>query len=58
MEVPRLGVASELQLPADATATATARSKSQLQPKLHLMAMLDPWPNEQDQGSNPHTHGY
>ena len=37
MEIPRLGVKSELQLPAYTTATATA--------------MPDAWPNEQGQGS-------
>ena len=38
MEVPRLGVKSELQLPASTTATAT-----------QLMAMMDPQPTEQGQ---------
>ena len=42
MEVPRLGVELELQLPAYTTATATP----------------DPWPNEQDQGSNLSPRGY
>ena len=42
MEVPRLGVESELGLPAYTTATATP----------------DPQPTEQGQGSNPHPHGY
>ena len=41
MEVPRLGVQSELQLPAYATATA----------------MPDPYPTEQGQGSNPKPRG-
>ena len=42
MEIPRLGVKSELQLPAYATATATP----------------DPYPTEWGQGSNPHPHGH
>ena len=40
MEVPRLGVESELQLLA--YTIATARSKPQLGPTSQLMAMLDP----------------
>ena len=42
MDVPRLGVDSELQLPTYTTATA----------------MSDPEPSEQGQGSNPCPHGY
>ena len=44
MEVPRLGVESELQLPVTVTATATATvgSEPPLQPILQLTAMPDP----------------
>ena len=35
-----------------------ARSKPYLQPALQLMAMPDPKPTEQGQGSNPHPQGY
>ena len=41
MEVPGVGVKSELHLP----------------PKQQLMATLDPKPTEQGQGLNPHPHG-
>ena len=41
MEVPRLGVESELQLPAYATATEMGSEPHQ-QPTLQLMATLDP----------------
>ena len=44
MEVPGLGVKSELQLPAYATATP------------QLVATLDPQPTERGQGSNLHPH--
>ena len=58
MEVPRLGVESELQLLAYSTATAT--------PDLRRVCVLytpqltatpDPQPTEQGQGLNPHPHG-
>ena len=42
MEVPRLGVQSELQPPAYGGATATWASKPCLQPPLQLMATPDP----------------
>ena len=42
MEVPRLGVESELQLPAYATATATPDLSPILRPTPHLTAMPDP----------------
>ena len=42
MEIIRLGIESELQLPAYTTATATP----------------DPQPSEGRQGSNPCPHGY
>ena len=41
MEVPRLGVKSELQLPAYTIATATAESKLCFRPTPQLMEMLD-----------------
>ena len=41
MEVPRLGVESELQLPAYATATAMPDLSSRLQPTPQLIAMPD-----------------
>ena len=62
MEIPRLGVESELQLPA--CATATAKPDLSLVCDLHhkLMAMPDPLRSlpdlEQGQGSNPNPHGY
>ena len=43
MEVPRLGVKSDLQLPAYATAMAMG-SEPWLQPTPQLMATLDPHP--------------
>ena len=56
MEVPKLGVKSELLPPAYATATATP-SKPRLRPTPKLKAMPDPQPTEQGQGSNPQPHG-
>jgi len=50
-EVPRLGVESELQLPAYTTATAT-RDLPQLK------ATPDPKPTDQRQESNPAPYGY
>ena len=41
MDAPRLGVKSELQLPANATATANAGSEPCLQPTPQLIATLD-----------------
>ena len=55
MEVPRLGVESELQLPADTTATATQGPSHVCDPQ--LTAMPDPKPTRQGQGFNPHPHG-
>ena len=52
MEVPRLWVKSELQLPATATARSIARSESCLQSTLQLRATPDPQPTERGQGSN------
>ena len=47
MEVPSLGVESELQLPAYTTAKGRAGSKSHLQPTPQLTAMTDSRPTEQ-----------
>ena len=59
MEVPRLGVESELRMPAFTTAIdSSARSEPCVQPTLQLTATLDPKPTKQGQGSNPHPHGY
>ena len=59
MEVPGLGVESELQLLANATATATKDPSHvcDLHPP-QLKALLDPQPTERGQGLNPHPHGY
>ena len=58
MEVPRLGVESELQLLAYTTATAMS-SKPHLQPTLQLPATptARDW-TEPGQGWNPYPHGY
>ena len=58
MEVPRLGVESELQLLAYTTGTATRDPSHILRPTLQLTAALDPQPTKRGQGSNPHPHGY
>ena len=62
MEVHRLGVESELQLPATATAiaiaTATVGPELHLQPTPQLMAMLDSQPTEQGQGSKLYPRGF
>ena len=55
MEFRRLGVASELQLPA--YATATAGSDLHLQPIPQLTATPDLLPTERDQGLNLHSRG-
>ena len=52
MEVPRLGVKLELQLPAYSTDTATRDPEPHLRPIPQLPATLDPWPTEQGQGLN------
>ena len=58
MEFPRLGVQSELQLPAYTTATAT-RALSHICNQHHsLWAMLDLEPPERGQGLNLHPCGY
>ena len=58
MEVPRLGVGSELQLPAYTTASSNARSEPYPRPTPQLMAMPDPPPTKRGQGLNPNLHGY
>ena len=58
MEVPRLGVQSELQLLVYITATAMQDPELRLQPTPQLMAILDPYPTEQRQGLNLYPHGY
>ena len=58
MEVPRLGVYSELQPAAYTRVTATpGRSKPRLQPTPELMATQDTQPTERGQGSNLQPHG-
>ena len=59
VEVPRIGVELELQLPAYTTATEI-RDPSELclWPIPELMAMLDLQPTEWGQGWNLHPHGY
>ena len=37
---------------------SNAGSRPYLQSTLPLMAMPDPWPTEQGQGSNPQPHGF
>ena len=56
MEVPRLGVELELQLPAYTTAAAMWDPSCVY--AICTTAMLDPYPTEQGQGLNPHPHGY
>ena len=56
MEIPRLGVRSELQPPACDRATAM-RDPLRLQPTPQLMATPDPQPSEQGQGLNRKPHG-
>ena len=58
MEVPRLGIESELPLPAYTTATANSGSEAHLPPTPQLTATRDPWPTEWGQGSDAHPHGY
>ena len=56
MEIPRLGVDSELQLPAYAR-DSNVGSEPRLPPIPQLTATPDPWPTERGQGSNPQPHG-
>ena len=63
MEVPTLGVESELQKLAYTTVTAmwdpsNVGSKPSLRPTPQLMATLDPQPTEFGQRLNPQPHGY
>ena len=55
-EVPRLGVQSELQLPAYTTATAMPDLSIICNLHHKLMATPDPQPTELGQGSNPQPH--
>ena len=54
VEVPRLGLESELQLPA----YSNLGSELCLQLTPQLMAMPDPQPTERGQGLNPHPHSW
>lgn len=57
MEVPWIGVESELQLKAHTTATAIPEM-SHISDLCHkLMVMVAPKPTEQGQDSHPHPHG-
>ena len=56
MDIPALGVESELQLPAHTT--ANVGSEPPLPPAPQLMATPSPQPSEQGQGSHAHPHGY
>ena len=58
MEVPRLGVESELHLPAYTTATANVGSEPSLRPTSQLMATANLRPTERGQGSNLYPHEY
>ena len=58
MEFPRLGVESDLQLPAYATSHSNWGSEPHLRPTPQLMATPDLRPTEESQGLNPHPHGY
>ena len=57
MDVPRLGVKSELQLQAYATAVATWDLSQSATYTAAYGNVPDPQPTEQGQGSNPHPHG-
>ena len=57
MEVPRLGVKSELQLLTYAIATALW-DPSHICDLPQLSSMPVPSPTEQSQGLNPHPHGF
>ena len=59
MEVPRLGVESELQLPVHTTATAMT-NPSHICNLYHSswQHQMDPCPTERGQGSNLYPHGY
>jgi len=58
MEVPSLGIKSELQLRAYTTAIATPDPSCIWDLNHNSTAMPDPKPTGQGQGFNPHTHGY
>ena len=58
MEVPRLGVKSELQPPASGLHHSNAGSEPHLQPTSQLMTTPHPQPTKQGQGLNLHPHEY
>ena len=58
MEVPRLGVESELQLPTYATVTATQDLSCICGLHHSSSAKLDTWPTEGGQGLNSNPHEY
>ena len=58
IEVPRLGVKSELQLPAYTTQPQHPGSEPSLRHTPQFTGMLDPQPTEQGQGSNLHPQRY
>ena len=58
MEVPRLGVKSELQLLAYTTATGARDPNRICDLHYKLTEMPDPRPTKWGQGSNPQPHGY
>ena len=57
MEVPRLGSRMWAVAPSLRHSHSNGRSEPCLRPTPQLMAMPDPWPTEQGQGSNLHPHG-
>ena len=57
MEVPRLGIELELQLPAYTTAIAMQDPELRLRPTPQLRALPDPYLTERGQGSNLRPHG-
>ena len=57
MEVPRLGVKSELLATSLRHSHSHAGSEPHLQPTPQLMTTPDPYPTERGQGSNLRPHG-
>ena len=58
MDVPRVGVESEIQLLAFITTTPKQDLSHVCDLHYNSRAMLDPLPTEQGQGLNPCPHGY
>ena len=58
MEVPGLGIKSELQLQAYTSVKATPDLSLICDLCCSMKTTLDPYPTEQDQGLNLHTHGH